>query len=828
MSRSPLIFFATVPLLTVSAFAFDVPVKPLLDGHCIDCHGPDAQKGGLRLDQGVSFATWIKVHDKLVSGEMPPKKKERPPKDLLDTSIRTLHDTLQAASLEKQRTQGRVPFRRLNGTEYENTVRELVGTNVKLKDILPQDNSAGGFDNVGAVLDVSSTHLLLYQEAAEKAVISAIPRHPPLPVKERRTGREMTKHGGNFQQALTRSCFLKDDALIVYSKLPRYGLSCTPNVQGAGRYKIRMSAAAVGAAKVPVPVAYCTVDRGREPPVVRDMVDFQPGAPRLIETEADLEAGEAFVVQLMLNWDIRSTKKPIEDYTGPGFLIEWLEIEGPMGDYPPKSYRTLFGDAELMPKSVVKAKAEGRKPQDWSKRTNIYQWLNDPLQPVSASPKEEAAKLIRAFLPRAFRRPVDEETQKHFVSLVHAKLDAGDSYLDAMTFGYKSILTSPHFLFFIEKPGEQGLDRHALASRLAYFLTSLPPDAELLAADLTNSDELKKQTERLLNSPLSRGFTENFTGQWLELRKIDATIPDPNLYGDFDGTLLWSMPEETQRFFADVLKHDRSVLEFVDGDWTFLNRRLAEHYGIVSAFEAAKPAAQDAAASSRLASTAPPSEFRRVSLPPESHRGGVMTHGSVLKVTADGTTTSPVLRGKWVLEHIIGKPPPPPPPSVPAIQPDIRGATTIREQLAKHRSIDSCNACHQFIDPPGFALESFDPIGGFRDFYRASAKTKAGTVQLAGYSGRPIYRGPDVEKGGVTHDGKAFADIREYKRILLDEPDLIARNLAQKLLTYATGAEPQFADREVIEQIVANVRSKKYGFRTLVHEIVQSRPFRSK
>lgn len=810
-------------LFAASLHAFEPKVRPLIDAHCIECHGEDVQKGKLRLDGEVSLKTWIKVHDRIAAGEMPPKKSEQPPQALRDESLKILRESLHAASLEQQRTQGRVPIRRLNGTEYENTMRELVGTRVKLQDLLPTDNSAGGFDNVSAVLDLSSTHLLLYQEAAEKAVSSVIPVHPHLPVKERRTGREISQKGSNFQQTLTRSCMLKGDALVVYSKLPRYGLVCTPGVQGAGRYKVRMSASAVGAANVPVPVSYCTIDRGREPPVVRDVVDFPPGAPRVIETEIDLEAGEAFVLQLQLNWDIRATKKPIEEHTGPGFLIEWLEIEGPIDPFPSQAYRTLFGDAELMPKSAAKAKAEGHKPQDWSKRTNIYQWLNDSLEPVSATPKEDADKLLRAFIPRAFRRPVDEDTLKHYIGKAHAKLDAGESFVNAMAYGYKSVLASPQFLFFSETPGE--LDRLALANRLAYFLTSLPPDDELLAADVTKPDMLRQQTERLLQSPRARGFTENFTGQWLELRKIDATIPDPNLYGDFDGTLLWSMPEETRRFFDDVLQNDRSVLEFVDSAWTFVNRRLAEHYGIAEAFDAAKPQHSNTPS---LPSTAPQSEFRRVNLPVGSHRGGVMTQGSVLKVTADGTTTSPVLRGKWVLEHIIGKATPPPPPDVPAIEPDIRGATTIRQQLDKHRNIAACNSCHQHIDPPGFALESFDPIGGYRDFYRASARTQAGIVQLPGYTGRAFYRGPDVEKGGVTHDGKTFTTIEDYKRLLLADPNQIARNLAAKLLTYATGAEPQFADREVIEQIVAKVKTKNYGFRTLVHEIVQSRPFRNK
>src|SRR5207248_1540399 len=278
---------------------------------------------------------------------------------------------------------------------------------------------------------------------------------------------------------------------------------------------------------------------------------------------------------------------------------------------------------------------------------------------------------------------------------------------------------------------------------LSYFLWSGPPDEELTAAaargELTKPDTLRGHVERLLNDPRAHRFTENFTGQWLDLRKIDATIPDPQLYGDFDGVLLWAMPRETRLFFEEVLRNDRSLLEFVDSDWTMLNERLATHYGIPGVVG---------------------NEFRKVALPPGSHRGGVMTQASVLKVTADGTHTSPVLRGKWVLERIIGKPPAPPPPDVPAIEPDIRGATTIRQQLDKHRNTPACATCHVHIDPPGFALENFDALGGWRDFYRATKPAKLGVVK-----GQRYYRGPDVEIGGVTPDGKAFKNIDDYKQI---------------------------------------------------------------
>jgi hypothetical protein len=252
------------------------------------------------------------------------------------------------------------------------------------------------------------------------------------------------------------------------------------------------------------------------------------------------------------------------------------------------------------------------------------------------------------------------------------------------------------------------------------------------------------------------------------------------------------------------LAKDRSLTDFVHSDWTFLNERLAKHYGIQGVFGG---------------------EFRVMQLPPAAHRGGVITQASILKVTADGAKTSPVLRGKWVLDRILGQPPAPPPGNVPAVEPDIRGATTIRQQLDKHRNIDACNACHQHIDPPGFALESYDPIGGWRDFYRSPVYKREDLVKLPNYPDREVVRGLDVETSGSVSDGRKSRDIDEYKQLVLADKDQLARSLAEKLLAYATGAEIQFADREVVEELVAKSRVRGYGFRSLIHDVVQSRVF---
>ena len=638
----------------------------------------------------------------------------------------------------------------------------------------------------------------------------------------------MSEKAPNFRQTLTRSCKLDGDSLIVYSRLPRYGLMQSNAVPGAGTYRVRMSLSAVGAEKKAVPAGFHILENGGpSQPVLFDVRDIPHGDPKIVEVAVELQSRQAFVVNVLSHFDVRDFKKPIEEYTGPGLRLDWMEVEGPIGPFPPPSYVKLFGDLPLKARSIAKAEREGEVHEqcgdaEGTCRNNGTSTRSSRRE--SANPKADAEKLLRAFLPKAFRGPVPESVTKNYVDRVCKKLDEKYTFLDAMTYGYKSILSSPHFLLFAEPDARprrrsaassrsiaEKLDDCAVANRLAYFLWSRPPDEELIGlaarGELTKPAVLRKEVDRLLDDPKAHRFTENFTGQWLDLRKINATVPDPRVYGEYDELLLWAMPRESQLVFEEILKNDRSLLEFVDADWTMLNARLASHYG-VDGIDG--------------------NDLRKVTLPPGSHRGGVLTQASVLKVTADGTRTSPVLRGKWVLEKILGQPPAPPPPDVPAIEPDIRGATSIRQQLDKHRSIATCASCHIHIDPPGFALEAFDPIGGYREFYRATTGDRKKILKIA-FGGRGLFRGPDVDPAGVTAEGKSFKNIDDYRKLLVTEcKEPIARNMTEMLLTYATGASVQFADREVVDGIVNRLKTRNYGFRTLVHEVVESRVFLNK
>jgi mono/diheme cytochrome c family protein len=789
---------------------FDTEIRPILAAHCVKCHSGDKPKGDLRLDQlKPDFADettrehWLSVMDRVTAGEMPPKAKPRPPAKDVAALSDWITGQARVALAARRAEQGRVVLRRLNRTEYENTVHDLLGVDIALKDALPLDSSANGFDNVGNALHTSSFLMEKYLEAANLALDEAIANKPrPKTVFKRSVVKDQysvsTSQEKVFRKLDDGVAFFTSshwDALTISDFWPEY----------RGRYRFRISASTIQSDK---PVTFRiwagSGGMGGAPGHLVGYFDAPVGKPKVFEFVDHVEphTGVSFLPYGLAGAS-QVGKVGADNWEGPGLAVQWVEIEGPLNEtWPPESHRRILGDL----------------PQVKS-RTNY----GDRFEVVSSSPHEDAGRILRNFARRAFRRPVSDADIKPYVDLVESKLSDGRSFEQAVRCGLLAVMVSRDFLFFREDtvppnmsastkpataPAALTLDDFALASRLSYFLWSTMPDEELMGLaekrQLSEPDTLRRQVERMLADPKSSAFTKNFVGQWLGLRDIEATEPSEILYPEFDDMLKASMVRETELFFEEVLKNDLSLANFISSDFTMLNGRLARHYGI--------PGIEGW-------------EFRKVQLPPDSHRGGVLTMASVLKVTANGTTTSPVLRGAWVLDRILGTPPPHPPADVPAIQPDTRGSTTIREQLAKHRQLASCARCHSKIDPPGFALESFDVIGGWRENYRTTGLGKE--VMLNGR--RMSYlKGPKVDPSDILPDGQPFADVDEFKKLLLEQRDQVARSLTEKLVTYATGGPPEPADREQIDGIVQRIRDRNYGLRTLVHEVVQSELFRTK
>ncbi len=767
-------------------------VNRFLKTHCSDCHSGDEAKGGLNLDRlatdlrdAEARRRWVRIHDRVASGEMPPKDASQLDAKPRSEFLSELSDSLTHADAAQRQT----VLRRLNRVEYENTLRDLFGIRVKVKDMLPEDPSAHGFDTIGDALSLSAEQLEVYLQAADKALDQVFGSdQPPKRVNQRKPlGRD------EFASRSVGRLFVKtdDDSLVAFQ-----GYWC-PTVFHSGRatvdgtYRVRIHAKTYQTDKPLVMAVYGgDVIVGRRPSHLVGYYDVKPSDEwTVVEFEDYLETYGSYQ---MKPYNLHAATQGPNRFKGPGLMLGEVEVVGPLEAWPPASRARLLDGA-------------------------------DPEKATLA----DARRIFTQLLPGTFRRPIQPAEVETYVSLTAAALEQQRPFIAALRVGLQAMLCSPEFLFR-EEPATVAavpkgskassvdlvrtgsISQHAFAARLSYFLWSSLPDAELSgAADAGRLSEpavVRQQVERMLKDPKSARFVENFTGQWLDLRDIDFTEPDKRQYPEFDEMLRYSMVEETRRFFREILEQNLPVTDFVDSDWAILNERLAAHYGIDGVVG---------------------QKFRRVALPLESVRGGVMTQAAVLKVTANGTNTSPVVRGVWVLENIIGRPVPPPPPGVAAIEPDIRGATTIREQLAKHRSVESCAACHRQIDPPGFALESFDAIGGWRTWYRTIGAGERVNKEIN--RRRVQYRkGPDVDPSGQTAAAQQFADIRQFKKLLLADRDQFARCLTEKLLTYALGRELGFSDRPAVQEIVGNIRKQNYGFRSLIHEVTRSQAFRTK
>jgi hypothetical protein len=827
---------------TLGGLSDAIPAAPraILERYCLDCHDDATAKARFSLESLATGWTdrrllerWVSVHDRLSRHEMPPEGKPQPPEGDRNTVLAWLGPVLAGGSRQIQRTEGRAGVRRLNRLEYASTLQDLLAVNVELEDLLPPDRDGAGFNKVPASLEVSPHLLTRCQLAASRVLSAAVPKSPPVTQRRRFTGREWYDSARRADPALAdlvlgRAVQLDGDTALLYAWSPHSRdlevVAGTP--AQPGRYRIRASVSGRGNPPGPVGILFFLSGYNPEndPTLQRvlDVRDAPAGKPTIIEVEFEVPwnserwAGRSLC---FLGWSLPEQRHPDAlrasvfldekpDFSGPALALDWVEFEGPLDPFPGIGYRRLFGDLPLENQWTPGRKSRGEAVDGPARdRRPAADWARDPLRPLSTHPRADAERLLRAFAPRVFRGAVNEGVIRPYLDAAFKRLDAGEPFADAMIATYEAMLCSLDCLLLAPRPGP--LDDDALASRLSYFLWSSCPDEALAAraarGELRSPGVLRQEVRRMLADARSARFIRHLAGQWLDLRKLYETRPDL-IYVEFGDPLLWSMPRETERFLGEMFQSNRSIVDLVASDWSMLNAPLARHYGIPGVLGW---------------------ELQRTPLPANAHRGGLITQAAVLKVTANGTTTSPVLRGKWVLDRLLGQPARRPPPDTPAIDPDIRGATTIRQQLEKHRSVPSCAECHRWIDPPGFALESFDVIGGWREFYRVAGYGRR-RAPLPNYPGVRISLGLPVEPAYETADGKAFQGIDDYRRILAGAPDVLVRNLAVKLITYATGAEPQFADRDDLEAIVRGVGSQGLGLRSLVEAIVESRMFLEK
>ncbi len=769
-----------------------------MEFHCYDCHGDGAAKGGFdiqklatNLDDEAAFAKWELVYDRVMSGEMPPKKKHRP----LAGELSKFQKTLEPSLFETHAAHKGTVLRRLNRIEYENTLNDIFGTNLSLAELLPDDGRSGEFDTVGESLGISVVQMQRYMEAAGQVIDASVAKTATRPEPVSLNPRYDT-HAEAKNVFLNKVWGYNEDKAVVFYKQHGYpkGILRGSDVKETGRYRIKVTGYNHQSDKpVTFSIGGSTWNRGTAKPIYA-FRSFPIGGPSTIEITTTIKKGHMVAIE---PWGIHDKddelkKLTAKNYKGPGVAILDVEIEGPLLDeWPSPGHQLMFDGLE---RAEIEPKNPKQKTESWYEpKFEIAGW-------------QDVTPVLNRIATTAFRRPVEDSELTPYLDLFKSETARGESFEQALRAATIAIFTSPDFLFLREKAGK--LDDHAIASRLSYFLNRTTPDGELL--DLAAAGKLKNETrqhaERLMNDPRFERFVTDFTDSWLNLRDIDATSPDDNLYFEYDVFLQKSIIGETRAFFRHLVSENLPVRNVVKSDFAFLNNRLAEHYGIEGV-------------------EGP--EIKKVELPESSVRGGFLSQASVLKVSANGTNTSPVKRGVWVLERILGYTPQPPPPGTPGVEPDIRGATTLRDLLAKHRDSTSCNSCHSKIDPPGFALESFDPVGSFRENFRVRGGGEQVKVE---HEGRVYntYVGAPVDASGELPDGRKFENFIQFRDMLAEDEDTLARSLVTKFLVFSTGREMGFSDRAEIERIVAASKSGGHGVRDLILLVTESPIFLSK
>ncbi len=833
------------PFLSEAVSPLPEAQRAFLENHCLDCHDAETHKGEISLElteidwsDEANHLLWARALDSVESGEMPPKKRKRRPTGDEREAMAAWIDS----ELTKHVPIGGTPARRLNRTEYRATVKQLFGLReFELPPGFPIDRELHGFDNLGEGLVLSPPLLLSYSETARLVADRIFPpaRKAPEPGSHRATANDL---------AISYS-----SGKVVNGAL-RLGMKCDP-IQRSCTWPTRFEAEASGVYTLTVTLSAFRPKAGEAPMIARIFardvsspdgvkhtelrllkeIEVTAEEPRTFRFEAELFEGQTPVVHwanAALDSD-REDKNELRafyearDRETPGYLAAWRAMtanqsQGFRGGVGWDRVKSLLAKGDLPELTQAQREAFLKKaignPVLYAETVVFDVFENGPalqvhevtmkgpsrliegprekesqrLRKVFTGGETKPATIIRNFLTRAFRRPVDDATVDSFVELHDRHRAAGRTADEAMHLVVRSALISPRFLYRCLNDGP--LDDFDLATRLAYFLTGAPPDNKLLAVArsgrLSDPKVLRTKAERLLPRKATAPFIENFTGQWLDTRLLSEIMPDRQF--KFSAADEQSAKSEVEHLFFEMLKENRPMTDFIDPDFTWTSARLAKNvYGLKSGFDKKKA-----------------NTIHRVALQRGGRHGGVLGNAAVMMATANGVDTQPVLRGVWVLENILGTPPPPPPKAVPPITPDTQGARTPRDLLAAHTGEPSCAGCHRKIDPVGLILENFNPVGRWRD-------------QWPGID-RPI------DASATLPDGAKVHDIVGFKAWLVANIDPFSECLAGKLLTYATGRAPNHSERKEIAGIVSKNRQAGNGFRDLLLALVDSKTFRTK
>ena len=818
--------------------AFDKTVQPFFQTYCLRCHNAQKQEGKFRLDTlSRDFADqavaqrWSEVVFRMNSGEMPPKKEAQPKPQELGQAIDWLSTRIKEGEAARMAKRGPVAHYRLSREEYGHTVYDLLGVyfDVNLPGAFNDDPRWHGFDRIGSLLTLSPSHVDRYFRAAETVLARAFPDQQPTSQKSRREANAGQKK------------WLQEQGLagpVRWPIWPGHGQHLV-SASVPGLYRIRVQLSALPSFKGRLPhlalwhhqlkrsVVGLDVNAPEDQPTVIEIETFLPEgnfnvmneSPGMLADGQTPNVTQFPFVNTKVSRQNRPTGYRLFNDEGqsifPLLIVDWVETEGP-----------IVLDAD-------KRKREGLVPDDQPERASVRLPGNptgNPTEPgASAQRLIEARECLRRFATRAWRRPVTDAELDRSLKIVQSELAAGENFRSAYRAAMVAVLTSKSF-FYLEEGStlqrRETVNDWELASRLSYFLWSSMPDDELFAlarqGTLRQPDVFRAQLTRMLADPKISRFTESFPRQWLQLHRVGQFPPDASLYPDYDKWLEQSMTLETTAYFGEMFSKDMPLREFLASDWTIMNARLAMHYGM--------PISRNALASGSVTSGSVDDAnnrtlarsgwsmtpgFQRVSLRPEDHRGGLLTHASILSLASDGTRHRPVHRGVWVSEAIFGRTPPPPPPNVEPLEPtpSNQPKATIRMQLEAHATHATCASCHQKIDPLGFAFDNYDAIGRWRT-----------NEQVTGGIGD----NPPVNASGKLPDGRTYNGPNEFKHLLAQDLDRFAEAFVEQLATYSLRRVMTIDDVAQIKAIVQASQRENYKLRTVIENLVLSDLFRKK